>query len=64
LQLYGLYRRSKDGVAPATKPDDDSADDKQWKAWQDFGSISTVEAMKRFITTIFSLRPDWDYKAK
>ena len=37
---------------------------KQLKAWQDCGKMSTVEAMRTFVVTLYTVQPQWNYRLK
>jgi hypothetical protein len=36
----------------------------QLQAWRDCGDISSSDAMRTFIVTLFTVHQDWDYKLR
>jgi hypothetical protein len=37
---------------------------RQLSAWRECGELSSVEAMRTFIVTLFTVQPQWDYRLR
>ena len=63
LQFYARYKQALAGPCTTEKPGIFDFEGKQkWHAWKSLGEMPREQAMREYITKLYEIDPEWNYK--
>ncbi|KAL6074668.1 Enoyl-CoA delta isomerase 2, mitochondrial [Balamuthia mandrillaris] len=60
LKFYGLFKQATEGPNTTKAPSRlDVIKRYKWNAWKELGSISKIDAKKKYVAMVSQVQPDW-----